>query len=510
MSTLETLFLIVYFLTLFVLSFYGAHRYQMVWLYYKNKKNPPPSPPVFDPFASDLPFVLIQLPIFNERYVVERLIHQVCQIRYPRSHLLIQVLDDSIDDSVDIARTAVEQWALKGEPIKYHHRTDRLGFKAGALQAGMKEPVHADLIAVFDADFLPNPDFLEMTTPYFNDQGVGMVQTRWDHINRTYSLLTQAQGILLDGHFMIEHTARHRSGRFFNFNGTAGVWRKLCIEEAGGWEHDTLTEDLDLSYRAQLKGWKFIFLNEILSPAELPIEMNAFKNQQHRWAKGSIQVALKILPRIFKSNQPLFVKYEAFVHLTANLAYVMMIALSLMLPFALRIRINHGWRESILIDLPFFLGATISVCIFYILSQMEVSPNDGKRRLWFLPAVLGIGIGLAVNNTKATLEALFGHQSPFVRTPKWAADHKKLNIKQFSSLYRGGRGMLPLIEIFFGLYYSYTVYYCIIERLWVALPFMILFQWGFLYIGLMSLFQWSLWSLKEGSSKEVKEEKPIH
>ena len=494
MSTLEILFLIIYFLVLFILSFYGSHRYQMAWLYYKHKQNPPQEQPPLSDRADEVPFVLIQLPIYNERYVIDRLVEQICAIRYPRERLLIQVLDDSTDDTQEIARAAVDLWSTLGEPIIYRHRLNRIGYKAGALQEGMEE-VDCDLIAVFDADFLPNPDFLEKLVPHFSSDETGMVQARWEHINRNSSLLTQAQGILLDGHFMIEHTARNRSGRFFNFNGTAGMWRRECILDAGGWEHDTLTEDLDLSYRAQMKGWRFIYLNDVTAPAELPVEMNAFKNQQHRWAKGSIQVALKILPKILKSDQPFNVKYEAILHLTANIAYVMMILLSLMLPFALRIRVDHGWREAILIDAPFFLGATVSVCIFYALSQIEVSPTEGRKRLRFLPAVLGVGIGLAVNNTKATFEALFGHQSPFVRTPKWATvkdgERADEGLKQpIAKSYRGGRGMIPLFELSLGLYYVYTVYYCLVERLWVALPFMALFMWGFLYTAFMSLFQW--------------------
>ena len=484
MSTGEILFLGAYFAILVGLSFYGSHRYVMAWLYLRHRQDRPQlpdGPPI-------QPRVTIQLPIFNERFVVRRLIEHVCAIRYPRELLEIQVLDDSTDDTVEIARQVVEEWAARGIDIVHIHRTDRTGFKAGALQAGM-QVAKGEFIAVFDADFTPEPDFLEKTVPYFADDGIGMVQARWDHINREYSLLTQAQSILLDGHFMIEHTARNRSGRFFNFNGTAGIWRRSCIIDAGGWDHDTLTEDLDLSYRAQLKGWRFVFLNDVLAPAEVPVEMNAFKTQQHRWAKGSIQVGLKLLPRILRSDQPRHIKFEAFIHLSNNLAYVMMVILSLMMPFALRIRVDHGWYEAMLIDLPFFIGATISVCTFYLVSQREVGGN-WKQRVLYLPFVLALGIGLAVNNTKATLEALFGHESPFVRTPKLAVEGKR-RARTSKRSYRGGRNLLPTIELLLAASFAYTVVYCVQARLWLALPFMMLFLIGFLYTGVMSLFQWS-------------------
>ena len=489
MTPLEISFLVAYFATLAGLSFYGAHRYHMAMLYYRHKRDQPTAPEGTEP--AETPHVTIQLPIFNERYVTKRLIDHVCRIDYPRDRFEVQVLDDSTDDTVELARAAVDEWKAKGVDIVHIHRTDRTGFKAGALQAGM-EVAKGEFIAVFDADFTPTEEFLERTIPYFADEGVGMVQARWDHINRDYSLLTQCQSILLDGHFMIEHTARNRSGRFFNFNGTAGIWRRTCIDDAGGWQHDTLTEDLDLSYRAQLEGWRFVFLNDLLSPAEVPVEMNAFKCQQHLWAKGSIQVALKLLPRILRSDKlPFKVKFEAFVHLTNNLAYVMMIALSLMMPFSLHLRINKSFEESLFLDLPFFLGATVSVCCFYLVSQREVG-GTWSQRLRYLPFVLALGIGLAVNNAKATLEALFGHESPFVRTPKLAVEGGNPKRVRGAGRYRGGRNLLPYFELFLGLYYTGTVIYCVMMEIWMALPFMLLFQFGFLYTGLMSLFQWQL------------------
>ncbi|MDX9724349.1 MAG: glycosyltransferase family 2 protein, partial [Myxococcota bacterium] len=277
MAAFDIAFLIVYFSILLILGFYGVHRYVMAYLYRKHRNDVPVPKAQFE----DLPTVTIQLPTFNEQYVVERLIDAVCQIRYPREKLDIQVLDDSTDETVEIAQRAVARAREKGHDIQYIHRTDRTGFKAGALEAGLAQ-AKGEFVAVFDADFIPNPDFLEQSINFFTDEKVGMVQLRWDHINRDFSLLTQVQAILLDGHFVIEHTARHRSGRFFNFNGTAGIWRRSTIGDAGGWEHDTLTEDLDLSYRAQSKGWQFVYVRDSVAPAEVPVEMSAFKSQQHR------------------------------------------------------------------------------------------------------------------------------------------------------------------------------------------------------------------------------------
>jgi|JI10StandDraft_1071094.scaffolds.fasta_scaffold36076_3 cellulose synthase/poly-beta-1,6-N-acetylglucosamine synthase-like glycosyltransferase len=500
MSLSEIIFLITYFGILTALSFYGGHRYHMAWLYFRHKQDRPEEPVLPPDYV--WPRVTIQLPVFNERYVVRRLIDHVCRIRYPRELLEIQVLDDSTDDTVEISRAAVEEWKARGIDIVLLHRTDRTGFKAGALQNGMQQ-ASGEFIAVFDADFVPTPDFLERTIPYFSKEKIGMVQARWDHLNRRFSMLTQAQSILLDGHFIIEHTARNRSGRFFNFNGTAGVWRRSTIIDAGGWQHDTLTEDLDLSYRAQLAGWQFVFLRDLLAPAELPVEMNAFKSQQHRWAKGSIQVALKLLPRILKSDLPFKVKLEAFTHLTNNVAYVLMVLMSLMLPFTMHVRVSNDWYTALFLDLPFFIGATVSVCAFYLLCQIEAGGRPWYKHFLYLPVVLALGIGLALNNTKATLEALMGHNSPFVRTPKLAVEDGQKAHKPIPR-YRTGRNVLPWFELFFGLYYTGTVIYCVVYQVWMALPFMLLFQFGFLYTGLMSMFQWS-WPGRRARNAEAGE-----
>src|SRR3954463_7778437 len=336
MTPAETLTLAAYFFVLIVLAIYGWHRYYLVYLYMSNRdKEPLPGRPL-DP----LPVVTIQLPLYNEMYVAERLIDAVCAIDYPHDLLEIQVLDDSTDETRSIAELAVRRHASRGFDIRYLHRVDRTGYKAGALEAGLAEST-GEFIAIFDADFIPPKDFLKRTLPYFGtDSRIGMVQARWGHINQDYSLLTKIQSILLDAHFVLEHGARNRSGCFFNFNGTAGVWRREAIGSAGGWQHDTLTEDLDLSYRAQLAGWRFVFLPDVVSPAEVPVEMNSFKSQQHRWAKGSIQTCMKLLPRILRSNQPLKVKVEAFFHLSANFNYLLMSLLSILMFPAMWVRYN--------------------------------------------------------------------------------------------------------------------------------------------------------------------------
>src|SRR4029079_19590099 len=393
-----------------VLAIYGWHRYYLVYLYMSNRDKEPQLGPPLDP----APVVTIQLPLYNEMYVAERLIEAVCAIDYPRELFEIQVLDDSTDETRSIAELAVRRYAAQGIDIKYIHRDDRHGYKAGALEAGLKI-ARGQFIGIFDADFIPTPDFLTRLMPHFRDAGVGMVQARWGHINQDYSLMTRAQAILLDGHFVLEHGGRNRSGRFFNFNGTAGVWRRTAIDDAGGWQHDTLTEDLDLSYRAQLRGWKFVFVPDVVSPAEVPVEMNAFKSQQHRWAKGSIQTCMKLLPRILHSNLPLRVKAEAFFHLTANFNYLLMSVLSILMFPSMEIRYNMGWYEMLLIDVPLFFAATMSVCNFYIVCQREIH-KDWVSRLRYMPFLMSIGIGLCVNNTRAVIEALMDKKSEFART----------------------------------------------------------------------------------------------
>ncbi|NOJ78593.1 cellulose synthase family protein [Myxococcus xanthus] len=481
MTTVEIIFLGVYFSLLCVLGVYGSHRYRMAFLYYRHKfKLPTPKGRL-----ESLPKVTIQLPIFNEMYVVERLVDSVCRIDYPRDLLEIQVLDDSTDETCGIARACVERQRQKGHDIVYIHRVNRQGFKAGALENGLKL-AKGQFVAVFDADFVPSPDFLMRTVPFFSDDKVGMVQVRWGHLNREFSLLTQAQSIFLDGHFIIEHTARNRAGCFFNFNGTAGIWRRDTISDAGGWQHDTLTEDLDLSYRAQLKGWQFVFLPEVISPAEVPVDMNAFKSQQHRWAKGSIQTAKKLLPTILKSDLPLVVKREAFFHLTNNMAYLLMVLLSVLMPISMVVRFQHGLYGTLFLDLPFFLTATASVCFFYVAAQRERGAK-GWERVKYLPFLMSLGIGMAISNAKAVAEALLNQQSGFARTPKTGAEGKKaVTVKK---AYRGSKSLLPLVELLFAAYFTGALWFAIDARIYTSVPFIVLFLAGFLYVGSSSLLQ---------------------
>jgi len=487
MTLAESFILASYFFVLVILAVYGWHRYYVVYLYMKHKHEVPVPKAHFD----DLPVVTIQLPLFNEMYVVDRLVDAVAAIDYPREKLEIQVLDDSTDETCAIAENAVRRHAAEGLDIKYIHRTDRSGYKAGALDAAMKV-ARGNFIAIFDADFIPRPDFLRATVHHFTDDKVAMVQTRWGHLNEDYSLLTKIQAILLDAHFVLEHGSRNRGGCFFNFNGTAGIWRREAIVDGGGWQHDTLTEDLDLSYRTQLKGWQFVFLPGHVAPAELPVEMNAFKSQQHRWAKGSIQTFLKLMPRILQSDQPFKVKAEAFFHLSANFNYPLMCVLSVLMAPSMVIRYNMGWYEMLLIDIPLFFAATASVANFYMVCQRELYPRTWTERLKYLPFLMSIGIGLAVNNTRAVIEALMHKQSEFARTPKYRIEgggNGPASGEWMAKKYRQAVVVQPLIELALGLYFTGTLVYALANGIYGTVPFLMLFQVGFLYTGLLSLVQ---------------------
>src|SRR5262245_29077760 len=482
MTPAETVTLAAYFFVLTILAVYGWHRYYLVYLYMRNRDKEPRPGPALAP----TPVVTIQLPLYNEMYVADRLIEGVCRIDYPRDRLEIQVLDDSTDETRAIAEMTVRRYAAEGFDIKYLHRTDRTGYKAGALEAGLAA-ARGEFIAIFDADFLPPRQFLARLMPHFADEHVGMVQARWGHINQDYSLLTKIQSILLDGHFVLEHGGRNRSGCFFNFNGTAGVWRRAAIGDAGGWQHDTLTEDLDLSYRAQLRGWQFLFLPDLVTPAEVPVEMNAFKSQQHRWAKGSIQTCRKVLPYILLADLPIKVKAEAFFHLTANFNYLLMIVLSVLMFPAMIVRYEMGWTEMLLIDIPLFAAATFSVFNFYMMSQRETYP-DWRSRVRHLPIVMAIGIGLSVNNAKAVLEALFGAPGEFARTPKYGIERSQDDWQH--KRYHQSMPIQPFVEVAFGLYFTATVFYALSAGIYGTLPFLMLFQFGYLCIGIMSIVQY--------------------
>jgi len=479
---LENILIGAYLTILGLLAIYGFHRSQLVYLFFKTLNDKPEPKARYE----QLPFVTVQLPLFNERYVVERLVEAVAAFEYPRDRFEIQVLDDSTDDTTEIAQRKVIEVAERGVQITLVHRTDRTGYKAGALENGLRT-AKGELVAVFDADFVPPPHVLRSTVDYFTDAQVGMVQIRWGHINRRYSLLTRIQSLMLDGHFVIEHGARQRSGRFFNFNGTAGIWRTRAIHDAGGWQHDTLTEDMDLSYRAQLRGWKFLYLPEVVAPAEVPVEMASFKSQQHRWAKGSIQVARKMLPTILKADVPFKVKAEAFFHLTNNLAYLLMIFLALLLMPNLLVRDQHGWREVLLIDVPLFMGTTFSIGTFYVVAHRHLYGGTLKA-IAKVPLLMSLGIGLSINNAKAVLEGLLGYDSEFVRTAKHGVGDLDRGAWR-TMKYRAKKSFVVAIELLFGTYFIYTIYIAITGKHWVSLPFLFLFLFGYFYVGAQSIYQ---------------------
>ncbi|HEY2801408.1 MAG TPA: cellulose synthase family protein [Chthoniobacterales bacterium] len=481
-NALDVIWTVCYLSVLFGLSAYGLHRYSIVYLFLKNRKRPPLPLGHFE----ELPVVTVQLPLFNEIYVVERLLKAVSELDYPRDRLHIQVLDDSTDETIEITRSCVDQLVARGFDAELIQRTDRTGYKAGALEFGLAS-ARGDYVCILDADFVPQPELLQKTVHFFTDPKVGMIQTRWGHINRGYSLLTRVQAMFLDGHLLLEQVARSRSGRFFNFNGTAGLWRKSCISESGGWQHDTLTEDLDLSYRAQLEGWKFVFLTDVVTPAELPVDMNGFKSQQHRWTKGSVQTCKKLLPRIWRSQLSLPIKIEATGHLTSNFAYLLLACLCVLLHPSLG-GPKTGWLRMFLIDVPIFLTASLSVAVFYICAQRELHPRTWTREILFLPALLALGVGLSINNARAVLEAVFNHQSEFKRTPKYGIERKSQQWR--TCRYMPLKSLLPFIEIAFALYFSYFVWYALSHGQYFNLPFLILFQGGFLYVAISSVAQW--------------------
>jgi cellulose synthase/poly-beta-1,6-N-acetylglucosamine synthase-like glycosyltransferase len=477
MNTLAALTVYAYFGILLILSIYGIHRYFILFLYYRHyKRRPRSSAPALDP--SGYPSVTIQLPLYNEYYVAERVINAAAAIRYPKQLFRIQILDDSTDDTARVARNAAKKLHARGFKVDYRHRVDREGFKAGALKAGL-DATPDELVAVFDADFIPPQDFLELVVPQFKDPNVGMVQTRWGYINRDYSLLTRVQSILLDGHFILEHTARHLSGRFFNFNGTGGVFRRRAILESGGWQGDTLTEDLDLSYRAQLHGWKFVFLPDVVCPSELPVDIFGFKTQQHRWTKGSIQVGKKLLGRIWRSGAPLRVKLEATFHLSANLSYLLLVLLSALMPLSVILRSHELARGSLFWEMIVFGLTTVSIFLFYLTAQRELYP-DWRWRVKDVPFILALGIGMCINNAWAVTEALLGRNTPFVRTAKYRIESLKDRWK--GKIYRSMRKPSFVIELVLSVYMCAALIVLVALRNWAALPYVLLFVTGYLYV----------------------------
>ncbi len=453
------IWLVIYFLVMIGLSGYGLHRLMMVVLYIVHRKDVPKPAGQW----KELPVVTIQLPLFNEKFVLRGLLEKVTAIDYPKDKLEIQILDDSTDDTYDLCMELTEHYRRQGFDICCLHRTDRTGFKAGALEAA-DAVAKGEFLLILDADFRPEPDILKVVMPYFTDPNVALVQTRWGHINRNHNLLTRLQSIFLDGHFALEQTVRNRSGRFFTFNGTAGVWRKCAITDAGGWEHDTITEDMDLSYRAQMKGWHFVYLNDYVTPAELPEDMDGFKAQQHRWTKGCIQVCQKMLFDIWRSKAPFKAKMEATTHLTCNYSYLALILLCILLvPICVGAVAPTGdwaWTtpRMMLLTAILFFTATVTVCMFYVTAEVVVRPKRWWMVFPLLIPLLALGVGMAVNNAKAVLEAVFGRQSEFVRTPKFGESQEgKLSVEKRAKGYKAIKSVLvPVLELLFGLFFACT------------------------------------------------------
>jgi len=476
--------LIPYFALVALLGLFGLHRYVTLWRYWRYGRNLRPTP--LREFE-ELPAVTIQLPLYNERFVVARLLEAVSEIDYPRDRLQIQVLDDSTDETHALAERLVGEYRARGVPMEYHHRKNRTGFKAGALDAGLKSAT-GELIAIFDADFVPPRDFLRRTVHYFTDPQVGLVQTRWGYLNRHYNVLTEVQAILLDGHFLLEHPARAATGLFFNFNGTGGIMRRAMIEDAGGWQHDTLTEDSDLSYRAQLKGWRFIYLPEVECPSELPVETYAFQVQQSRWAKGLTQVAVKLLPSILRAPIPLREKFEAVFHLAPNLSYLAMLLISVLILPVMIVRFYIGWHEMLFVDFPIIWATFVSIVAFYLVSQRERDRRSWKRAIALMPALIAAGISLTLINSRAVMEALLKIPSGFVRTAKYAiAGNRRPAIER--AKYRRRSGWLPYLELACGAYFLMVVGFLISSYNFFAVPFLLLFVGGYLWAAFTTLYE---------------------
>ncbi|MEN6511070.1 MAG: cellulose synthase family protein [Chloroherpetonaceae bacterium] len=481
---METFILVFYFISLLILFSFGIHSLVLVHFLRKYDTKKTPEYPLPEP--NKLPIATIQIPFYNEQYVAERLVRSVCSMNYPIDKLEIQVLDDSTDETQAILKKCVEEYSSQGFNIKYLHRTNRAGFKAGALKAGL-EVAEGEFIAIFDADFLPNPDFLIKTIPQFTDPNVGMVQTRWEHLNEEYSYITKAQALSLDGHFAVEQYSRFKTGCFINFNGTAGIWRKSCIIDAGNWQSDTLTEDLDLSYRAQMKGWKFVYLNNVTSPAELPLDINALKTQQFRWTKGAIETARKLLPTLLKSKLPTKIKLEGIIHLTSNIVYPFILIVALLNLPVVVIKNYTSAYDTFYAVMSIFVLASISTFLFYTFAQQTIH-HDWRKRLLLFPLFMAGSMGFAVNNTKAVIEALIGKKSSFTRTPKVGIIGANLHQPQKTNIYHARKiHKTAIVELLFALYFvvcvGVSIYYVEIA----AIPFQLMFLLGFGIVGFLSL-----------------------
>ncbi len=476
---MDDIVLVGYFLSLTILFVFGLHGFIMIY-YHRKYRDKQPVESKKDSFE---PIITIQLPLYNELYVAERLINAICEIEYPKEKMEIQVLDDSNDETTQIVANIITKKQEEGFDIKHIRRGSRKGFKAGALKYGL-EIAKGEFVAIFDADFIPNKEFLKKTLSFFSDEKVGLVQTRWEHLNGDYSIITKAQALALDGHFVIEQTVRNKAGFFINFNGTGGIWRKDCIEDAGNWHDDTLTEDLDLSYRAQLKGWRFVFLRDFTSPAELPSEINALKAQQFRWTKGAVETAKKILPLVWKSNQPLRIKLQSTFHLTNNLVFPF-ILLAAILNVPLIFIKNSGAHEAYFAIMSIFVLAFISSFLFYMYAQKDIRA-DWRKKIILFPLFMAGSMGFAVNNSRAVIEGLLNRKSEFVRTPKFKLESNKdswLGNKYLNKKI----GFSVIVEALLAVYCFIGVLSSIYFMELAAIPFQVLFFLGFTFVSYTSI-----------------------
>lgn len=483
---IASIILIIYIISLSILFIFGSHGFNMIYYYFKTFKKRKENLKPEDLLLQKFPVVTIQLPLFNERYVITRLIDTVLRLDYPKDKIEFQILDDSTDDSTEIINKHIQKYLQQGYDIKHIHRTNRKGYKAGALKEGL-EVARGEFIAIFDADFIPRKKFLLRTLPYFyRDERLGLVQTRWEHINREYNLMTKTEAIALDGHFVIEQAVRNRAGFFINFNGTGGVWRKECIFDAGNWEADTLTEDLDLSYRAQMKGWKFKYLINFTSPAELPSEINSLKSQQFRWTKGAIETSKKIFPKVIKSNMSLKLKAQSFIHLCSNLAYPFILLAALLNLPVLLVK-ESGNYDDVFRFMSIFIFAFVSSFLFYLYSQKDVYP-DWQKRIIYFPVFMAGSMGFSVNNTKAVFEGIINKKSEFVRTPKFKIVHNKDSWHDKKYLTKKIT-FTTYIEAILSLYCFSGVVLSVLYVQIAAIPFQLMFSSGFGLISFLSIRQ---------------------
>ncbi|MGD8623834.1 MAG: glycosyltransferase [Anaerolineae bacterium] len=465
---------LLYALSILALSFYGFNNLLLAWIYLRRARTPVRER---TPLREPWPRVTVQLPIYNELHTAERLLAAVAGLDYPRDRLEIQVLDDSTDATRRLVAKAVMRLQAEGVDAVHLMREDRVGFKAGALAAGLAQ-ARGEFVAIFDADFVPNSDFLQRLVPHFADPAVGCIQARWGHVNRDYSTLTQLQALGVDGHFVVQQTARSRAGLFLNFNGTAGIWRRTCIEDAGGWQGDTLTEDLDLSYRAQLRGWRIVYRPDVVVPAELPAQIGAFKRQQARWAQGSIETALKLMGRLLRSGQRPAVKLEGVMHLTGYLVHPLMLSVILL---TLPMSFSHSW---VLLSIPWLMISAAGPPFLYIVAQLA-DRGEGRRRLRYMPLLIMLGMGLCLNNTAAVLRGLLGIRRDFQRTPKFDLRHAADS--WLGSVYALGGDWMVWPEL--ALAGVVLVFLALHRVRWTFVPWLLLYAGGFAYVAGVNLFQ---------------------